>query len=496
MALLAQTFFICVSTLALSLACVRVENHGAENTAAPVPFYSSEAYTLSAEDQTEGALSSIRRMDSTARGSDGQPAKLAPEEHMRRAAIYQANRAFEEARAHWQALVARYPNDRNVPAAFFGIGRTLFQEKRYEEALPVFEKLGNAYPQTEAGRDGFYYVAATLLRMARAGDAAVRYAEYTERFPEGERVENAYLNIIDSWREAGRFDESINWIARTRQRFAGTPTDTSALFARLRLDVARRDWQSALRSADELGRASYPRSVNTTPSEVAYLRAYSLEQMGRKDEAVRAYGSIPDSANSYYGGLATSRMQKLGSAGASAAASRENRVRAEIQRSASNFPAPYRDAILRAVKGRSVDPRLMLAIMRQESGFNPTAKSPVGARGLMQMNPEVAAKYGPRVNLNNVREDDLYRPEINLLLASEYISELLKMFRGMPEAVAASYNGGEENVARWIERAVHSDPGIFTAEVGFTESKDYVNKVLANYRAYKQLYTEDLKPRR
>jgi soluble lytic murein transglycosylase len=70
------------------------------------------------------------------------------------------------------------------------------------------------------------------------------------------------------------------------------------------------------------------------------------------------------------------------------------------------------------------------------------------------------------------------------------------MFPGLHEAVAASYNGGEDNVARWVVRAVHKDPGIFTSEVGFNESKDYVNRVMANYRAYKILYTEDLSPRR
>ena len=127
---------------------------------------------------------------------------------------------------------------------------------------------------------------------------------------------------------------------------------------------------------------------------------------------------------------------------------------------------------------------------------NTRAKSPAGARGLLQMTPDMAAKYAPLVKLSNVSEDDLYRPDINILVGTAYLSELNKMFPDLPEAVAASYNGGEDNVARWVVRAVHKDPGVFTAEVGFNESKDYVNKVMSNYRAYKILYTDDLKPRR
>jgi soluble lytic murein transglycosylase-like protein/TolA-binding protein len=499
MALPAQQILLCAASLLLALSCASVGTPKATNEAARAPDFSPEAaepVALSPEDQTEDALNSTRRADESSRGPDGSLPQLTPQEHMRRAAIYQANRAFDEARAHWRTLVERYPADANVPAAYFGIGRTLFQEKRYEEALPVFQQLGDKYVATPSGRDGFYYVAATLLRMNRAGEAAARYAEYTERFPKGERVRDAYLNIIDSLREAGRADEALPWVERTRATFKGTPTETSALFAKLRLQVSRSDWQAAIASADELSRARLTREVNTTPAEIAYLRAFSLEKSGRRDEAASAFQSIADGAGSYYGGLATEHLQALGGDAKKSAAAREARVESDVRRAAADFPAPFRDAVVRTSKQQKLDPRLVLSIMRQESGFNPRAKSGAGARGLLQMTPDVAAKYAPQVKLSNLSEDDLYRPEINLLVGTAYLAELSRMFPGLPEAVAASYNGGEDNVARWVARAVHKDHGIFTSEVGFTESKDYVNKVLASYRAYKILYTDDLKPRR
>jgi soluble lytic murein transglycosylase-like protein/TolA-binding protein len=503
MALFIQQAIVCFMALLLALSCARVGNSppasaaNSENVAPPdSPSSAPEVFTLSPEDQTDEALAAARRSDAEGRGASGQLPQLTPQEHMRRAAIYQANRAFEEARAHWRALIERYPTDPNVPAAYFGIGRTLFQERRYEEALPVFQKLGDTYQSAPAGRDGFYYVAATLLRLNRPADAAARYAEYVQRFPNGERIENAYLNIIDSLREAGRFDDALPWIERTRARFKGTPTETNAVFARLRLDVARGDWASALSTSDELGRMTFARAVNTSPAEVAYLRAFSLEQSGQKEQAVKAYEAIADGAGSYNGWRATERLKDLGGAAKSAALAREARVAADVRRAASDFPAPFRDSVLRASKKLNVDPRFVLSIMRQESGFNARAKSPAGARGLLQMTPDMAAKYAPVAGLSSVGEEDLFRPDTNVLVGSAYLSELFKMFPGLPEAVAASYNGGEDNVARWVVRAVHKDPGVFTAEVGFNETKDYVNKVLSNYRAYKILYTDDLKPRR
>ena len=86
----------------------------------------------------------------------------------------------------------------------------------------------------------------------------------------------------------------------------------------------------------------------------------------------------------------------------------------------------------------------------------------------------------------------LYRPDVNIAIASVYMSELKKEFDNLYEAIAASYNGGEDNAARWLNRSKPREAAIFTSEVGFAESKNYVFKVMNNYRIYRELYTEDL----
>lgn len=493
MSSLIRKSFICACALVLICACARAEHPNSAELSAPTAISLDEP--LPPELQGDGALAAARSADRNGRSADGQLPQMTPAEHLRRAAIYQANRAFDEAREHWNALITRYPNDVNVPVATFGIGRTFFQERRYADALPVFEGLGNAYAHTEAGRDGFYYVGATLLRLGRAGEAAARYIEYTERFPQGERIENAYLNVIDGLREAGRPAEAIPWIARTRERFVGTPTEVNALFARLRLDVSGSDWQSAVRTADELSRMNFGRGVMTSRDEVAYLRAYSLERAGQTAQAIQGYQTIPDRLDSFHGGLATTRLQALGGAARNIGNARAARVRAEALRAVAQYPAPYREIILRHTTSSRVDPRFVLAIMRQESRFNPRAKSNAGARGLLQLIMDAAQRYAPRAGINNLQEDDLYRPEVNIQIAVEYMKELFGMFPNSAEAVAASYNGGEDNVARWVRRAAQTDAGVIASEVGFDETKGYVAKVIANFRAYQILYSADLRRR-
>jgi tetratricopeptide (TPR) repeat protein len=172
----------------------------------------------SASQPQEGELSNIRSLDRAGRDADGRLGQLTPAEHIRRAGVYMANRAFAEARTHFEALLERYPEDVNVPIALYGIGRSYSQVRGYEESLPFYERVARDYAQTKEGREGLYQLASVLLRLNRASEAAARYREYVERYPAGERIEFAYLNVIDSLREAGRPVEAISWIARTRER--------------------------------------------------------------------------------------------------------------------------------------------------------------------------------------------------------------------------------------------------------------------------------------
>jgi soluble lytic murein transglycosylase len=452
--------------------------------------------TSAIQSASETTLAAVRRSDAADRDAQGNLRKLTPAEHMRRAAIYLSVRAFAEARAHWQTLIDNYPQDPRVPEALLGIGRSYFLGKVYEDGYLVFNQLAQQYNGTKEGREALNFSAASLLRMGKFSEAAARYAEYVDRFPNGERIDTAHLNVIDTLREANKPAEALQWVTRTRQRFTGTAVETNAMFAALRLYVAENQWPDAVNIADQLLKRSFPKAVLTSPSEIAYLKAFSLEHAGRKNEAFTAYLTVPDSIESYYGGLATQRLEALaGSSRAEIVAKREERVNSAIDSVADDYPAPYRQAILSAAKTRKLDPRFILALIRQESVFKPLAKSPAGARGLLQLTMDAAQKYGPGAGLNALRENQLYQPETSITLGAEYIEHLSSLFPQMLEPVAASYNGGEDNVARWLERSKRTDPGVFTAEIGFDETKDYVQKVMSNYRVYRKLYNADLNRR-
>jgi len=453
----------------------------------------STAHIQSKQANSDASLAAVRREDRLARNAKGSITRLTPEEHLRRASIYHANRAFDEAREHWQALISYYPDDPRVAEALLGIGRSYFQARRYSEAFNAYDRLARSYPSTREGREGLNFSAAALLRMGKTSEAADRYIEYINRYPDGERIETAHLNAIDTLREAGRWQDAGAWIGRTRQRFSGTPTDTNALFGQLRMEIAEGNWRRAIASADELSSKTLQKGVATSRAEVAYLKAYSLDRAGNRDEAVAAYLAVPGGIDSYYGWLANDRLANIAdNKRRSLVTERTERNTSQAASVAAQYPAPYRQSILSSAKARKLDPRFILALIKQESVFRPLAKSPAGARGLLQLTIDAAQKYASNAGMQPVQESQLYQPETSIRLGSEYLAELAAMFPNLPEAIAASYNGGEDNVARWVRRAKQKDPGVFTSEVGFDETKAYVQKVMNNYRVYKQLYNADL----
>ncbi len=127
---------------------------------------------------------------------------------------------------------------------------------------------------------------------------------------------------------------------------------------------------------------------------------------------------------------------------------------------------PYGLTIARAAARHHVDALLLAAIVATESGFSAHAVSPQGARGLMQVIPEVAQDYGI--------EGDLLDPAVNLEVGSRFVSGLLKDYKGDVQRALAAYNAGPGVVDRY--RGVPPYP----------ETRGYVRDVLAQYEEYQR----------
>ena len=578
------------------------------------------------------ALTAVRELDALDKSSS--TANLSEAEHLLRASIYQFNRDFDGARAHYQALIENYPQSGTLPNAIFQLGRGYYLEYKYDDAIKAFQKVVGAYPESPSAREAVGYLGSSYIRTKRTDDAVAAYKLLIERYSDAPNPERAYLNIIDALHEAGRHAEALNWVQQTRARFKNEIGGALALFAQLRIHLAQSSWTAVVNDADELLKSSDLGGTRvpggTSSTEISFLRAYALEQSGRFEEAVAGYLAIPGGRNEYYGARATQRLlalasgdksralvqmrlnalvneAKVASAGgqweqarvAAQSALRltsDPQIRAELLKRLQDaygvlsayripkftkiplskpssefsslaeallaldlydeavpevlaayktsggpdedysiamlslkaglpnravrfaeqlwkgipadyvieiaprdlieqlYPVAFQDALLKHATSRNVDPRFLLAVGRQESRFRTDAKSVAAARGMMQFIPSTANDIAAELKLPGFEQDDLYNADTAILFGSQYLSNLFKQFPDQPQAVAGAYNGGADNLARWIGRSRSNEPDRYVPEIGFSQTKDYVYKVLTNFWNYQRLYDAQLQP--
>jgi soluble lytic murein transglycosylase-like protein len=139
--------------------------------------------------------------------------------------------------------------------------------------------------------------------------------------------------------------------------------------------------------------------------------------------------------------------------------------------------------------GFTVDRALLFALMRQESRFDPTARSGAGARGLMQLMPSTATYVADKLTTDIGRKPDLYEPETNVTLGQHYVRYLMDQ-KGIENDLIltiAAYNAGPGNIESWRKRLSGvKDPVLFIESLPVGETRNFAKQVLTNYWIYQR----------
>ena len=148
------------------------------------------------------------------------------------------------------------------------------------------------------------------------------------------------------------------------------------------------------------------------------------------------------------------------------------------------YPLGYREEVLDCAREYDLNPALVFAIIRVESGFDSNAQSGKGATGLMQITTETGKYIAEKLKVVNY---DLFDAKTNIRFGCFYVRYLTDGFADARTAIAA-YNAGEGNVRIWLENKAYSDDGRTLKEIPFKETRVYVNKIYESFRKYKKLY--------
>jgi len=148
------------------------------------------------------------------------------------------------------------------------------------------------------------------------------------------------------------------------------------------------------------------------------------------------------------------------------------------------YPLAYWDEVTGISSRYTLDPLLVISLMREESRFDSEAQSPVGAIGLMQLMPETAKATARRVNIRLNGNHSIFEVEKNILLGTHYLDGLLRKFKSIPASLAA-YNAGEGRVRVWLREGDYEEFDEFVEDIPFKETRGYVKRILRSLFKYK-----------
>jgi soluble lytic murein transglycosylase len=359
--------------------------------------------------------------------------------------LAQDDRRTADAIRYFKQTAARNQYGGSEPSlALMRLGTLQFQQKDYAEALKTFETYRSRNEQGTARDQATYWAAQVATALGKKDTA------------------RAMLEEVDARRSLSYYDvRAAQLLDRDflRDLPAGpAPSDS----AQARFDKQLERW-------------SLLRDIGWNES-AAFELAQIKRDVGNTKSALYNLADALIKGGHPYAGIATGReLREKGESW--------NRRLLRIM-----YPFPYQEIIERESRKHGLDPYFVAALMRQESQFNPRARSGAGAIGLMQVMPATGRQLGRGENVGAVTPETLTDPDINIRLGTKFLADLMRTWHSRPDAVLAAYNAGPSRMARWRSFPEFAAPDLFVERIPFAETRDYVRVVRVNTSIYHALY--------
>ena len=154
------------------------------------------------------------------------------------------------------------------------------------------------------------------------------------------------------------------------------------------------------------------------------------------------------------------------------------------------YPRGFWDVLEPLARRHRVDPLLLVALVREESAFNPVIESWANAVGLGQLIWPTARRMAQVLRIRGFHRGMLIDPSVNLQLAAKYLSNLLRRFKGAAPLAVAAYNAGELAVERWLRERGAMPIDAFVDAIPYEQTRLYTRRVMRSYATYRLLYGE------
>jgi len=384
---------------------------------------------------------------------------------------------YETAAEEYAALQRRYPQSEQAPAALFQAALNRYRLDEYEEAVSLWQRLLEDYTWYRAQGTRFW-LGKTLLAAGKREAAAEAWQALVEMAPEGYYAERAR-----GLAQAVGLELSPSGSNRAAQSI------------QIGDQVAAEEW---LRSWLPAGEGADLRALPVAVvQDQAYQRGVALLALGLRTEALEELEEVKnrwfDDPQAMYA-LAL-RFRELGAPRLSiiCAARLLDLSPLALRTAAPRFllelvyPTYFADLVEEEAKAQGLDPLLLYAVIRQESLFEPEARSHAAAQGLMQIMSPTGKWVAQRLAWPGYKAAHVYRPYINVKFGVYYLAYVLKGARHNVMTALVGYNAGPGN-ARYWRGAAGDDDDLFLETITASEPRRYVRGVLQQYAIYRRLY--------
>jgi soluble lytic murein transglycosylase len=435
--------------------------------------------------------------------------------------LYLSIRRRSEAVPLLEQIAREHPASSEAAKAVYQIGQVLWNRHDNAQALNYFKQVIERYPTSPYVERSRYAAADIHESFGRKQEAIALYTTVMKSFPNSQVYDDAasrlawlhysnrewgqayetFQNLASSAKDSAFRTTGLYWQGRTAEKLGDT--ETAVRIYRQIFDGSEESYYQALAfrgllragiAVDDPKTNAFPAAPEADPPlapEISYhlarareLSTISLHRLAviELDEVDRLSKNHPRLRplllHEYFKNQAYNRSLAIANQLPSSSS----------DRNLFRFPIAYWEMIQRKAQERELDPYLILALIRQESLFDPRARSPATALGLMQLLPSTAARVAKQIGMPPPSNEQLFQPEINLTLGTQYLKDLMQRYSNDWFKAIAAYNAGETAVDRWEKELLTDDVEEFVERIPYFETRGYVKLVMRNHLVYKRLY--------
>jgi len=387
-------------------------------------------------------------------------------------------------------LINKYPYSKSVPDAIWRIGKTYYWNSDFKNAS-TYLHIAQLYPAGEGSPRCYYFEGKALERLGNSAAATGVYEKLVQRF------DHTYYAYRAQEKLSGQRNYFSDQSALNGEEFnealdnleSKNATELAAImeiWEQTRIDEV--DPESSQEARAHL--LKYKALMNIGLADYAAEEARYLVNItsdSEKESAQTKLGEMLIQSGEYTRPInfAEKKVRSAVMAGNPGAASKK------IWQLA--YPKGYWKSVNQQAYQFKLDPYLVLAVIREESRFDPRAKSHSSARGLMQIMPKTGRGIAKDLDINRYRTTRLYEPSLNIEMGAYFLACLVKNFKDNFYLALAGYNGGPNKIKRYVNNWYNGDLKLvdideFVESIPSRETRLYVQKVMGSYFEYKRLY--------